>query len=107
LGSAAFCITLRAQLAEDRYGSRAKIMEPQEIEELIRAGFADAEVQVQSDDNTHYGALVVASEFEGKRPLARHQLIYKTLGSLMGNEIHALSINALTPDEWRARQSKD
>ena len=82
-------------------------MEPQEIEQLIRAGFADAEVQVQSDDNTHYGALVVASEFEGKRPLARHQLIYKTLGSLMGNEIHALSINALTPDEWRARQGKD
>ena len=54
-----------------------------------------------SDDNTHFEALVVAAEFEGKRPLARHQLVYKCLGTLVGNEIHALSIKALTPDEWR------
>jgi len=54
-----------------------------------------------SDDNTHFEALVVAAEFEGKRPLARHQLVYKTLGALMGNEIHALSIRAFTPDEWQ------
>jgi BolA protein len=43
----------------------------------------------------------VAEEFAGKRPLARHQLVYKALGSLVGNEIHALSIRAYTPDEWR------
>ena len=54
-----------------------------------------------SDDNTHYEAIVVAREFEGKRSLARHQLIYKTLGELMGNEIHALSIRAYTPEEWQ------
>jgi len=54
-----------------------------------------------SDDNTHFEAIVVAAEFEGKRPLARHQLVYKTLGALMGNEIHALSIRAFTPDEWQ------
>ena len=54
-----------------------------------------------SDDNTHYEAIVIASEFAGKRPLARHQLIYKTLGSLVGNEIHALSIRAFTPEEWQ------
>jgi len=56
-----------------------------------------------SDDNTHFQALVVAAEFEGKRALSRHQLVYKCLGSLVGNEIHALSITALTPDEWRER----
>jgi len=44
---------------------------------------------------------VVAAEFAGKRQIARHQLVYKTLGALVGNEIHALSITALTPDEWR------
>ena len=51
-------------------------------------------------------ALVVAEEFVGKRPIARHQLIYKSLGALVGNEIHALSIKALTPDEWREIQGE-
>ncbi len=78
-------------------------MDPVEITDLIEAGFADAIVKVASDDNTHFEALVVASEFEGKRPLARHQLIYKCLGNLVGNEIHALSIRALTPAEWQAQ----
>lgn len=76
-------------------------MDPNEIRPLIEAGFDDAIVKVESDDNTHFAALVVAREFDGKRPLARHQLVYKTLGSLVGNEIHALSITALTPDEWQ------
>ncbi len=78
-------------------------MDPSEIKNLIEAGFEDALVRVQSDDNTHFEALVVAAEFDGKRPLARHQRVYATLGALMGNEIHAMSITALTPAEWRAR----
>jgi len=76
-------------------------MNPSDISQLIEAGFEQANVKVMSDDNTHFEAIVVASEFEGKRPLARHQLIYKTLGTLMGNEIHALSIRAFTPEEWQ------
>ncbi|HYB33593.1 MAG TPA: BolA family protein [Steroidobacteraceae bacterium] len=54
---------------------------------------------MQSDDNTHFAARVIAREFAGKRTLARHQLVYGTLGELMGREIHALSIEALTPEE--------
>ncbi len=80
-------------------------MDPSEITRLIEAGFDQALVKVMSDDNTHFEALVVAAEFAGKRPLARHQLVYRTLGKLVGNEIHALSIKALTPDEWRATQA--
>ena len=76
-------------------------MDPSEITRLIEAGFEDAVVKVMSDDNTHFEALVVAAEFEGKRPIARHQLVYRSLGKLVGNEIHALSIKALTPEEWR------
>lgn len=78
-------------------------MDPLEITALIEAGFESATVKVVSDDNAHFEALVIASEFEGKRPLARHQLVYKSLGSLVGNEIHALSIRALTPAEWQAQ----
>jgi len=77
-------------------------MEPAEIEKLFVAGFDNATARVASDDNHHFEALVVAAEFEGKRPLARHQLVYRCLGSLVGNEIHALSIRALTPAEWQA-----
>lgn len=78
-------------------------MDPSEITQLIKDGFDDAVVRVMSDDNTHFQALVVAAEFEGKRSVARHQMIYQCLGALVGNEVHALSITALTPEEWRAR----
>ncbi|HEX4388167.1 MAG TPA: BolA/IbaG family iron-sulfur metabolism protein [Steroidobacteraceae bacterium] len=76
-------------------------MNPEDVARLIRAGLPGAQVQVQSDDNTHFAARVVAAEFAGKRSLARHQLVYRTLGEAMGREIHALSIEALTPDETR------
>ena len=81
-------------------------MQPAEIQGLIEAGFADPVVRVMSDDNTHFEAIIVAAEFEGVRPLARHQLVYKTLGTLVGNEIHALSIRAFTPDEWAAQSAQ-
>lgn len=81
-------------------------MDPSEISALIEAGFDNAIVKVMTPDNTHFEVLVVASEFAGLRSLARHQLVYKTLGALVGNEIHALSIMALTPDEWREKQAQ-
>jgi acid stress-induced BolA-like protein IbaG/YrbA len=77
-------------------------MDPVEITSLIEAGFDGAIVKVMSGDNTHFEALVIAKEFEGKRSIARHQLVYKCLGALVGNEIHALSIRAMTPEEWQA-----
>ena len=76
-------------------------MDPTENAGLIEAGLPQAEVRVLSDDNTHFETLVVSDLFEDKRPIARHQMIYKCLGTLMGNEIHAMSIRAYTPDEWR------
>jgi BolA protein len=47
----------------------------------------------------HYSVTIVASLFDGKTMVQRHQLIYQALGDLMKNEIHALGINALTPSE--------
>lgn len=82
-------------------------MEPSEIARLIEANFDNANVTVTSDDNTHFEALVIAAEFEGVRPLARHQLVYKSLGALVGNEIHALSIHAFTPAELRQQDRED
>jgi acid stress-induced BolA-like protein IbaG/YrbA len=79
-------------------------MSPEKVAELIRAGLPGATVRVESDDNTHFASLVVAPQFAGKRPIARHQLVYATLGELMGREIHALSIEALTPEEFAGRR---
>jgi len=81
-------------------------MEPSEIEKLIEAGFDDAVIRVTSPDNTHFEALIVADVFEGKRRIARHQLVYKCLGALMGNEIHAMSIRACTRAEYQQYSSE-
>ncbi len=78
-------------------------MTPERVAELIRTGLPGATVHVESDDNTHFASRIVAAQFAGLRPIARHQLIYKALGALMGREIHALSIEALTPDELAAK----
>jgi acid stress-induced BolA-like protein IbaG/YrbA len=78
-------------------------MNPHQVADMIRAGLPGADVMVESEDNTHYACRVIAADFAGKRPIARHQLIYRTLGEKMGREIHAMSIEALTPDEAAAR----
>lgn len=74
-------------------------MSPAEVKTLIQQGLPTAYVEVAGEDHTHFEALVVSPEFEGKRPLARHQMVYATLGERMGREIHALSLRTLTPDE--------
>ncbi|HYJ41894.1 MAG TPA: BolA family protein [Steroidobacteraceae bacterium] len=81
----------------------SSVMTPDRIADLIRAGIPGAAVRVESDDNTHFASQIVSAQFAGLRPIARHQLVYQALGALMGREIHALSIEALTPEEFRAR----
>ncbi len=79
-------------------------MDPKQVEELIRQALPQSHVEVFSDDQTHFSARLVSAAFEGLRPLARHQLVYRALGARVGREIHALSIEAYTPQEWSARQ---
>ncbi len=74
-------------------------MHPDKVAELIRAGIPGADVRVLSDDQTHFSAVVIAAAFAGKRSIARHQMVYASLGPLVGREIHALSIEALAPGE--------
>jgi len=69
------------------------------IQQLIEAGLPGASARVAGDDGVHFEAVVVAEAFRGKLPLARHRMVYATLGERMGGEIHALSLRTLTPDE--------
>lgn len=59
------------------------------------AGHADAH-----EGGGHYSIIVVSSIFAGKTLIQRHRLVYAVLDELMKTTIHALSINALTPDEF-------
>jgi acid stress-induced BolA-like protein IbaG/YrbA len=78
---------------------------PESIRASIGAGLACQALDVRGDGH-HFEALVVSSEFEGKTRVARHQMVYATLGDRMRQEIHALSMTTLTPGEWAARQGQ-
>jgi BolA family transcriptional regulator, general stress-responsive regulator len=47
----------------------------------------------------HYSLMIVSPQFAGKLTVARHRMIYDALKDLMQKEIHALSIQAYSPDE--------
>ena len=74
-------------------------MDANRIRDLIQSGLPDAEISVQGDDGVHFEARVVSTAFIGKLPLARHRMVYATLGDLMGGAIHALALKTLTPEE--------
>ncbi|GGD36392.1 BolA family protein [Pseudoxanthomonas indica] len=76
-------------------------MDAETIRQLIQQGLPDARVEVQGDDGVHFEATVVSPAFAGKMPLARHRMVYATLGDLMGGAIHALALKTVTPDELR------
>ncbi len=78
-------------------------MTPEQIQEMIETGLPDCSATVVSDDNTHFDATVISIAFVGKRQLQRHQMIYAALGDKMGSDIHALTIQALTPEESASR----
>ncbi|HKS56300.1 MAG TPA: BolA/IbaG family iron-sulfur metabolism protein [Steroidobacteraceae bacterium] len=77
-------------------------MNATEVQSLIEAGLPGARVRVSSPDDTHFEAVIVAPQFEGKRTIQRHQLVYGTLGALMGREIHALTMQVMSPQEAAA-----
>ena len=74
-------------------------MDTSRIEQMIRAGLPDSTVSVTGDDGVHFEAHVVSPSFSGKPTLQRHRLVYATLGSFMGNEIHALGLKTIAPEE--------
>ncbi|MGD9537017.1 MAG: BolA family protein [Alphaproteobacteria bacterium] len=76
-------------------------MNASEIEQLIREGLPDAEVEIADlrGDGDHYAARVVSTAFQGKSRVQRHQMVYKALKGRMGGELHALALQTVTPDE--------
>ena len=79
-------------------------MDAERIQTLIEHGLPGARVEVGSSDGVHFEATVIAAQFAGKLPLARHRLVYATLGDLIGGAIHALALKTLTPEEAATRR---
>jgi acid stress-induced BolA-like protein IbaG/YrbA len=71
------------------------------IEQSIAGGLACEHVSV-TGDGAHFEAVIVAAAFAGQSRVKRHQLVYAALGDRMREEIHALSMTTLTPEEWAA-----
>jgi acid stress-induced BolA-like protein IbaG/YrbA len=74
-------------------------MDSKTIEQMICTGLPDARVVVSGEDGVHFEAVVVSPSFRDVPTLKRHRMVYATLGPLMGNEIHALGLRTLTPEE--------
>jgi acid stress-induced BolA-like protein IbaG/YrbA len=78
---------------------------PQSVRQGIEAGLACEHLEV-AGDGQHFDALVVSRAFEGRSRVQRHQLVYAALGERMREEIHALSMRCLTPQEWQAARAQ-
>ena len=78
------------------------MVEPASIEQSIRAGLACTHLEVRGD-GAHFEAVIVSAAFAGLSRVKQHQLVYAALGDRMREEIHALSMQTLTPEQWSRR----
>jgi len=74
------------------------VITPEQVQSHIEKGLQCTRVRVVGDGQ-HFEALVVSEAFRGKSRVERHQLVYAALGGRMREEIHALSMRTLTPEE--------
>jgi acid stress-induced BolA-like protein IbaG/YrbA len=75
---------------------------PEDVKRYIVEQLECQHVEV-SGDGQHFEAVIVSEAFRGKSRLQRHQLVYRALGDRMREEIHALSMQTLTPEDWASR----
>jgi acid stress-induced BolA-like protein IbaG/YrbA len=78
-------------------------MDSNEIKTMIENGMSNLVVNVDGD-GTHFEALIVSTEFEGKSLIERHKLVYGVLGDAMKERIHALSLKTYTPEQWESQR---
>jgi len=88
------CARIEAELRERLAAVHVEVVD----ESHLHVGHAGAR-----DGGGHFRAVVVSMRFEGKAPVQRQRLVYDALDSVMGREIHALSMKTLTPAEWTSR----
>ena len=71
-----------------------------QLQSYITQHLACEYIKVLGDDGTHFEAVLVSAAFLGKSRVQQHQLVYAALGDRMREEIHALSMQTYTPEQW-------
>jgi acid stress-induced BolA-like protein IbaG/YrbA len=77
---------------------------PDDVRRYIEEGLACQHVEV-SGDGHHFEAVIVSEAFRGRNRVQQHQLVYKALGDRMREEIHALSMQTFTPEDWASART--
>lgn len=74
--------------------------------EYLQVDNESASHNVPPGSETHFKVVVVAADFEGKKPVARHQQVYRLLGHELKNGVHALALHLFSPTEWAQAAEK-
>lgn len=81
------------------------------IESLLRDAFQPSQLMVKDqshlhaghagaeDGKGHFDVRIVSESFAGQSRIARHRAVFAALGEMMTTDVHALKIDATTPDE--------
>lgn len=84
----------------------------EQITQKLQAAFTPDHIEVENESHkhrsdrgaeSHFRVVLVSSEFEGKRLLARHRAVNELLADELANQIHALALHTFTPEEWQAK----
>ena len=75
------------------------MLNPEQVKAYIEQGLACELVRV-AGDGQHFEAVIVSAAFAGKNKVQQHQIVYRALGDRMRDEIHALSMQTYTPEDW-------
>jgi acid stress-induced BolA-like protein IbaG/YrbA len=75
------------------------MLTPDSVKTYIQDNLACEHVEV-AGDGQHFEAVIVSTEFRDKNRVQQHQIVYRALGERMREEIHALSMRTLTPEQW-------
>ena len=78
----------------------------EDIKEWIEQNLDESEVEI-SGDGRHFDAVIVCAGFAGKTRIQQHQMVYAALGDRMKDDIHALSMRTMTPEDRTAETTVD
>ena len=79
---------------------RLAVMQPTALHVVDDSASHAGHAGARESGGGHFHLTIVSQAFQGKNPLARHRMVYAALSDLMQQRIHALQIEAMTPDQF-------
>ncbi|MBA2689778.1 MAG: BolA family transcriptional regulator [Burkholderiales bacterium] len=80
------------------------MVRPEQVQSYISESLPCDFIEVRGDGQ-HFEAVIVSPAFAGKTMVQQHQTVYRALGDRMREEIHALSMQTFTPEQWASRRT--